>query len=137
MSYVQPNYSRLSPCVIVNDVKKSIDFYTKVFGFSVLEKHENDGEVTGATLKLDNVTFMVFSKSLYPDSESGTFEQAKSLGSSLYVYCPNVDELYQNAVDNGATSLTEPEDAFWGDRYCQLHDLDGYTWCFATYKQAA
>lgn len=137
MSYMQPNYSRVSPCVIVDDVKKSIEFYTQVFGFDVLEEHEREGVVTGATLKLGEVTFMVFLKALSACSEKMPFEKTGPSGSSLYVYCPNVDELYQNAITKGATSLVEPEDAFWGDRYCQLRDFDGYTWCFATYKQAA
>lgn len=137
MSYMQPNYSRLTPCVIVEDVKKSMEFYTQVFGFDLLEKHERDGVVTGATLKLGEVTFMLFSKLLSSGAKNMPFETTGSSSSSLYVYCPNADELYQNAIKSGATSLIEPEDAFWGDRYCQLRDSDGYTWCFATYKQAA
>lgn len=137
MSYMQPNYSLVSPCVLVEDVQKSIDFYTKVFGFEILEKHERDSVVTGATLKLGGVTFMIFSKVLSACSNNREVMQTSDSGSSLYVYCPNVDEVYKNALEHGAVSLAEPEDAFWGDRYCQLRDLDGYIWSFATYKQAA
>lgn len=136
MSYAQPNYSLVTPCVIVEDVKKSIDFYTRVFGFSILEEHEREGVITGATLKLGDVTFMVFSKTLSGCSEKMPFEKNTPSGSSLYVYCPNVDELYKNAIEKGAASIVEPEDAFWGDRYCQIRDTEGYIWCFATYKQA-
>lgn len=136
MSYMQPNYSLLTPCVIVSDVEKSIDFYTQVFGFDLLEKHERDGIISGATLKLGEVTFMLFSQLLSSYAKSATPEQTAT-GNSLYVYCPNVDTLYKKALEYGAISVTQPEDAFWGDRYCQLRDLDGHTWGFATYKQAA
>ena len=34
----------------------------------------------------------------------------------LYVYCDNVDALYNRAKAAGATVLKEPEDMFWGDR---------------------
>ena len=37
--FQQPNYSRLSPCAIVVDVKKSMDFYINAFGFEVVEKN--------------------------------------------------------------------------------------------------
>ncbi len=134
-SYKQPNYSRLSPCVIVNDVQKSIDFYTKAFGFEVLEKHEREGLISGATLKLGEVSFMLFDKSLSAYAMALPSEQTSS-GSSIYAYCPNVDDLYKNAIGYGATSLSEPQDSFWGDRFCQLRDLDGYEWGFATYQQS-
>ncbi len=137
MSYMQPNYSRLTPCVIVEDVKKSMDFYTQVFGFDLLEKHEREGVITGATLKLGEVTFMLFSKLLSTGAKNMSSEPITNAGNSLYAYCPDVDMLYENALKHGAVSLIEPEDAFWGDRYCQLRDPDGYTWCFATYKQVA
>jgi uncharacterized glyoxalase superfamily protein PhnB len=136
-TYKHQNYSRVSPCVIVSDVKKSIDFYTQAFGFDVLEKHEHEGEITGATLKLGEVTFMLFANRC----GGGDFQTPAQTGvkpsMSIYVYCMNVDEQYKNAVNFGATSLVEPQDAFWGDRYCQLRDLDGYEWCFATYNRAA
>lgn len=133
-SYKQPNYSHLTPCVIVNDVQKSIDFYIKAFGFEFLEKHEREGVVSGATLKLGEVSFMIFCKSL--SSYANTMPSgAAGMGSSIYVYCPNVDELYKNALKYGATSIVEPQDSFWGDRYCQVRDPDGYEWGLATYQQ--
>lgn len=131
-SYKQPNYSRLSPCVIVSDVQKSIDFYVQAFGFEVLEKHEHEGMVCGATLTLGEITFMLFALGANGDDVKTPAQLGIRPGSSIYVYCPNVDELYQKALNHGATSLAEPQASFWGDRYCQLRDLDGYEWGFAT-----
>ena len=136
MSYIRPNYSPLTPCVIVSDDEKSIAFYTQVFGFELLEKHERDSIIRGATLKLGEVNFMPFSQFLSFYAKNATPEQAAT-ESILYVYCSNVDTLYKKALEYGAISVTEPEDAFGVDRYCQLRDLDGYEWVFATYKQAA
>lgn len=36
-----------------------------------------------------------------------------------------VDSLYQALVDGGARPYKEPWDAFWGQRYAQVHDPDG------------
>lgn len=134
-SYKRPNYSRLSPCVAVSDVQRSVDFYTKAFGFEVLEKHEHDGAINGPTLKLGEVSFMVFCKSVAGIQTLSSEKKEGNYGSSIYAYCPNVDDLYINALGYGATSLSEPQDSFWGDRFCQLLDLDGYEWGFATYQE--
>lgn len=131
-NFQQTNYSRLTPCVIVDDVMCSVDFYGKAFGFELLEKHEKDGEVNGATLKLGEVTFMLFSKAVHPGL--GPLETKARNGMTLYAYCSDVDALYKNALACGAVSLAEPQDSFWGDRYCQLLDIDGYEWGFATYQ---
>jgi uncharacterized glyoxalase superfamily protein PhnB len=47
------------------------------------------------------------------------------------LYCDDVDALYKQATSNGAQSKMEPNDAFWGDRVCQVIDPDGYLWMFA------
>jgi PhnB protein len=51
---------------------------------------------------------------------------------TMYVYCPDVDALYDRATGAGATGLVAPNDTFWGDRMCRLADPDGHSWCFAT-----
>jgi uncharacterized glyoxalase superfamily protein PhnB len=50
----------------------------------------------------------------------------------LYVYCDNVDAMFDRAKKAGATVGAEPADQFYGDRVCKLQDPDGHEWCFAT-----
>jgi uncharacterized glyoxalase superfamily protein PhnB len=54
----------------------------------------------------------------------------------MYLYCNNVDALYQQAIDNGAESVVEPNDAFWGDRFCSILDPDNYEWALASVNGA-
>lgn len=132
-NFQQKGYSRITPKVIVEDVNKSLDFYTKAFGFDILEKHEHDGVISGATLKLGDTTFMILGGEHYGDTKTPKQSGVKS-GFGAYVYCPDVDAFYENALKFGAISLAEPQDAFWGDRYCQMLDINGYDWGFGTYK---
>lgn len=37
-----------------------------------------------------------------------------------------VDETYQKIISAGFVSVTEPWDAFWGQRYASVKDPDGY-----------
>jgi PhnB protein len=51
----------------------------------------------------------------------------------LYLYVPDVDALYRQAVAAGATSFQEPADQPYGDRNAGLRDNFGNTWYIATH----
>lgn len=53
----------------------------------------------------------------------------------LYIYLDNVDETYRRALENGATTMREPADQFYGDRTCMVKDKFGNAWCFATHTE--
>jgi uncharacterized glyoxalase superfamily protein PhnB len=50
----------------------------------------------------------------------------------LYVYCDDVDALFNRAKAAGAQVVAAPSDMFYGDRVCKLKDPDGFDWYFAT-----
>jgi uncharacterized glyoxalase superfamily protein PhnB len=52
---------------------------------------------------------------------------------NLFVYVPNVDKVFGKAVKAGATTLMEPADQFWGDRFCRFEDPFGNRWGVATH----
>ena len=63
---------------------------------------------------------------------------AETLGGSpisLYVYVPDVDSSFNQAVKAGATSAMPVTDMFWGDRAGSIKDPFGYSWMLATHKQ--
>jgi uncharacterized glyoxalase superfamily protein PhnB len=51
---------------------------------------------------------------------------------NMYVYCEDADALYKQAIAAEAKTVLEPQDAFWGDRFFSVLDLDNYEWNFAT-----
>jgi PhnB protein len=60
----------------------------------------------------------------------------QSLGGTtggLFIYVPNVDAVYNQAVSAGAQAETPPADMFWGDRYGKLKDPFGHSWSVATH----
>jgi len=65
------------------------------------------------------------STALTPKSASMTAPQ------SFYLYVDDVDATFQQALAVGAKALIEPQDQFWGDRFAQIEDLDGYRWALA------
>jgi hypothetical protein len=53
----------------------------------------------------------------------------------MWLYVPDTDRSYRQAVDAGAKSTMEPADMFWGDRCAAVADPYGYTWSFATHQK--
>jgi uncharacterized glyoxalase superfamily protein PhnB len=62
-------------------------------------------------------------------------EMAKATPSSLYLYVPDVDSVYQRAVKAGGSTVMEPTDMFYGDRGGAVKDPSGNSWFIATHKE--
>lgn len=119
--------SWLSPYLIVRDAKASLDFYAKAFGF----KKKNaiagqDGVIKHAEMTWKDAVVM------FGAFESAPPSSGYSCPISLYVYCDDVDALFNRASAAGAAVVHPPKEMFYGDRVCQIKDPDGYTWSFAT-----
>ena len=102
---------------------ESIRFY-RLLGLDVPETPD-EGHVD--TFLPNGVRFMLDSedttRSFQPEWQRETGNQV-----SLAFECaspPEVDEMYARAVEAGFRGKKEPWDAFWGQRYAQLHDPDG------------
>ncbi|HEX9748794.1 MAG TPA: VOC family protein [Methylomirabilota bacterium] len=52
----------------------------------------------------------------------------------LHLYVPDADQVYQRAIEAGATSLHAPVDQPYGDREASVRDLAGNHWYIATHQ---
>ncbi len=48
--------------------------------------------------------------------------------SSIFLYVNDVDAVHRRAVQAGATSVMEPADMSWGDRFSRVKDAFGNLW---------
>jgi uncharacterized glyoxalase superfamily protein PhnB len=136
MSFKPKNCPGIIPYLTVQNAEKSIDFYERAFGFRTnkedLSKDEL-GNIVHAELFFHDVMIMLSPEGAWGSSNKAPVNISSIHSFGLYVYCPNVDAFYKNAIQNGAESLMEPQDMFWGDRMCRLRDIDGFDWVFGTY----
>ncbi|HJD59503.1 MAG TPA: VOC family protein [Rickettsia endosymbiont of Omalisus fontisbellaquei] len=127
-------YPTLIPYLTVKDTKQTIKFYETAFGFQWKNKSEVDS--SGDIQHVE----MIYKDTIIMFAAEGAFGSKalspKSLNAispiCLYLYCDNTVKIYEQALQAQAPSLTEPEDAFWGDRIVNITDIDGYNWIFAT-----
>jgi uncharacterized glyoxalase superfamily protein PhnB len=123
----------ITPFLNVRDVKYMVDFYHRAFDFKFNDNFcYNFIPESLVNLIYNDIVIVYLAQE---DSLVGTGKSPATLGvqSSIvnYVYCDDVDVLYEKAVGQGAVSLSVPHDTFWGDRVCSFQDPDGYEWMFA------
>lgn len=54
---------------------------------------------------------------------------------ALYLYVTNVDMVYKQAIDAGASSIYAPNNEFYGDRVAAVEDKWGNVWWLATHVE--
>ncbi|AJX16549.1 MULTISPECIES: VOC family protein [Burkholderia] len=122
----------LTPYLAVRNAHASIDFFKAAFGFELRDVLDEDGAVMHVEMVYRGQLIVMFA----PEGAFGsTARTPRSAGAtapqSFYLYVDDVDATWQRALDAGAKSLSAPQDQFWGDRFAQVEDLDGYRWALA------
>ena len=132
---VPEGFHAVTPSLTLKDSLKAIEFYKKAFGAKVLDVFPAlDGRGTmHATIQIGDSIVM-----MGDEMPQGGCKSAESLGASpvsLYVYVPNVDAVFTQAVAAGATATMPVAEMFWGDRAGNVKDPFGYSWMIATHTR--
>jgi len=130
---IPDGYRTVTPSFTFKDSKKAIEFYQKAFSAKVLDVFPNlsGPGIMHATIQIGDSIIMMGDE--MPQSKS-----AETLGSSpisLYIYVPNADAAFAQAVAAGGTVAMPVADMFWGDRAGSIKDPFGYSWMIATHTQ--
>jgi catechol 2,3-dioxygenase-like lactoylglutathione lyase family enzyme len=109
--------------IVASDMARSIRFY-RTLGLDVPETPD-EGHVD--TFLPNGVRFMLDSeetvRSFQPEWKR---ENGNQVALAFECQSPaEVDQLYERVVAAGFHGEKPPWDAFWGQRYAQLHDPDG------------
>ncbi|PLZ03495.1 glyoxalase [Burkholderia sp. WAC0059] len=122
----------LTPYLTVRDARATLAFFEAAFGFSLRDSVQDDGALMHVEMAYRDQLIVMFapegafgSAALTPKSAGAVAPQ------SFYLYVDDVDAVYARALAAGAKPLSEPQDQFWGDRFAQIEDLDGYRWALA------
>jgi PhnB protein len=139
MSKVSPipqGYHSITPYLVIKGAAQAIDYYKKVFGAAeVVRMDAPGGKVAHAELQIGDSRFMLADEN--PSMGAG-YASATSIGASpvsLYLYCPDVDNVVQRAVSAGAKLLKPVQDQFYGDRSGFIQDPFGHLWGIATHVE--
>jgi PhnB protein len=124
---IPEGFHSLTPYLVADGAEKVIRFIKDAFGAqAVLEPMTRpDGKIMHAEFKVGDSIVMI----------SDSSERAKATSSTLYVYVPNIDAVFQKAVKAGGVSEMEPANQFYGDRSGSVKDPAGNRWYIATHVE--
>lgn len=113
----------LVPFLFLKDIPEFVDFVKNELDATIVAETKTDKGITYyATIKFDDTTMFV--------QEIG--ESKTKVTGSLYLYVPDIDATYNKLLKTGATSISEPETYYHGDRFAVVKDKWDNTWYIAT-----
>ena len=134
---VQPvpeGYENPIPSLVVDNGAEAIDFYERAFGARVRGRMDAPGGIVAhAELELGSSVIML--SDAFPQSTARPPRELGGTTSSVFLYVEDVDAVFQQAVDAGATVAMPVDDMFWGDRYGRITDPFGHQWELATHVE--
>lgn len=116
-------YHTLTPQIVVEDARETIEFVQNVFDADLREIYEDDGRIVHSEVMIGDSRLMIASAS----EEFGAFPLMVNL------YVDDVDATFAKAIEHGATSLRDPADQFYGDRTGGVIDPQGNHWWISTH----
>jgi PhnB protein len=130
---IPAGHHSITPSLIFKDTQKAIEFYQKAFGAKVgvmLPSPTGSGTMH-ATMQIGDSILMMGDE--MPGCSSAETRGGSPI--SLYLYVPNADATYNQAVAAGCKVMMPVADMFWGDRAGNVTDPFGYSWMIATHTK--
>lgn len=123
-SYLPKDLHNVNPYLHPRRAEPLINFLKRAFGAEEVLKYVSpDGVVNHAQLRIGDAML-----------EMGeAHDQYQTMPAMFYLYVPNVEAVYRQAIAAGATSFQEPTDQPYGDRNAGVRDNYGNTWYIATH----
>jgi uncharacterized glyoxalase superfamily protein PhnB len=116
------NATRLSPSMTVNDLQKSIRFYTEGLGFEIASKHEVDGVVRFVMLKAGAAEI-----GIGQDDFGKGKDRVKGIGSRIWINTQqDLAPIAASVKAAGFKLNSEPAPLEWGPMAFTVTDPDGF-----------
>lgn len=125
-------YRTVTPTLTVRDAAAAIDFYKRAFAAQEIHRMSSpDGsKIMHAEIRIGDSMIMLNDE--FPEMGCLSPVTLNGVTASLYLYLPDTDAAYKQAVDAGAHPIMPPCDMFWGDRFAKVKDPFGQQWAIAT-----
>ena len=132
--YAPAGHHTATPYVIVSDARAAIAFYERAFGAVQTSLSADDtGKVRHAEVRIGDSPIMLAEDFEFRGVSAKSPNAGGSSSMHLYLYVPDVDALFAQAVAAGAREVMPVADQAYGDRSGGVVDPFGHVWWLATH----
>lgn len=132
-SHIYPGAHTITPYLAIKGCNEAIEFYKKAFGATERGRITMpDGSIAHAEIIIEESQLM-----MAEENKDWGNTSPKTLGGtavSIGLYVKDVDIVFKQAVEAGATVKMPVTDMFYGDRTCSVVDPFGHNWMISTHK---
>ncbi|MHA3020057.1 VOC family protein [Mycobacterium sp. BMJ-28] len=128
---IPQGYTSLTPFLCVDGAAAAIDFYTSVFGATLISRMDGpDGTVAHAELDFGAGRLQLGDpQDAY---QLAAPDRTAFATQSIGLYCADADAVVARAVEAGATVREPPQTFVTGDRFASIVDPFGRRWTVMT-----
>jgi uncharacterized glyoxalase superfamily protein PhnB len=130
---VPKGFHTVTPSLVFKDCAAVIAFWQRAFGAKELVRMPAPGGrgIWHAEVKIGDS--IVFLNDEMPESGPRAITPENPSAAGIWLYVKDCDEIFQRAVEAGATVDMPLQDMFWGDRLGRVVDPFGLGWGIATH----
>lgn len=129
---VPDGYTTVTPYLTIRGAAKAIDFYKQAFGAKELFRMPGpDGKIAHAEILVGDSHIMLADESASVETKAPQTLNGSTAG--LFLYLPDVDASFKQAIKAGAKETMPLQNMFWGDRFGKLTDPFGHKWMLASH----
>jgi PhnB protein len=131
---IPEGFHTATPTLVVRNAAQAIDFYKKVFGAEeIMRMPSPDSKISHAEIKIgDSIIFLSDEFAQHPGKSPQTLG---GFTGGIYLYVPDVDDVFAKAVAAGGKPFMPVTDMFWGDRHGNFTDPFGHSWGVSTHTE--
>jgi len=129
---IPEGYRSVTPYLIIRGAARALQFYQQAFGaVELLRMEAPEGRISHAEIRIGDSTLMLADE--HPEIGAKSPEAWGGSPVSLMLYVEDVDRVFAQAMEAGATVDRPLADQFYGDRTGGLKDPFGHVWYIATH----
>jgi PhnB protein len=131
---IPDGYHSVTPYLTLRNAAQAIEFYKRAFGAQERGRMPMpDGKIGHAELMIGNSIVMLSDE--FPEHGNTSPQTLNGTAVGLAIYVENADEVFDRAVQAGATAKEPMSDKFWGDRAGCVTDPFGHKWTILTHVE--
>ncbi len=131
---IPEGYHTVSPALRIDGAAEAIDFYTRAFGAKERYRMPGpEGTIAHAEIQIGDSVVMLSDP--FPNATVKSPQELGGTSVGVFLYVEDVDAVFQQALDAGATVTMPLENMFWGDRFGSVLDPYGHSWSLASHVE--